>query len=820
MKRRHVSVLLFALLAALSFEPASSARQPAQSSNVANFDIRRSNAAAPAAYRERAAQEAAPDRIAQLVSAQALGRARLQRSFAGLQLIPDPVLDVPEVVGTAHGTGFLRGPGPDRVASLRAFLSDYGDAFGLTSANVDRLEVVADYTNPAGNMSWVELEQRVNGLPVFQGTLRGGFTASGELARTTGLLASGLDEGALPAVPSLTAPEAVVAAATSVGWQVDVAQLTQTAVDSSGRLTFAAAGMADSPMAWLTYFPLGPGVARLAWVTTIAGDPQSYLVLIDAVDGTLLFRKNLTAFQSQPATYAIYASDSPAPLSPTTAVPDSGLQAPAVPRTTMTLVGNELPYTFNTLGWIADGENATLGNNVVAGLDVGSVIRLAPGAARLFDFPYNPAPGLPPPGAAPTDLAAQNGEVTNVFYWTNVFHDRLYLLGFTEAAGNFQEQNFGRGGRAFDNVFAIAQESSGANNANFTTPPDGIFGTMRMYLFTGPNPDRTSSLDQEVMLHELTHGLSDRLHGNASGLVTNMAIGMGEGWSDFYARALLSTADEDVNAYRLRARRRRPQRRGFGEPAARHHHSRGSLDFAHRRHLPAPPHPRGDRDERGVERGACVRQHAGRAVAASRSARSRERLDRRTGLAEHLRRRRARFAGARHRWRSEPRDSAGLDRSRDDTRRSAGPVYRAAPRPECLWNERSVRSRHCHRPGGMPRRSTDTDGLHRLSPGQDGIPVMGVSGSGAGTRKLSPAGDRSVCRHAPRVWPIVQRRCSARHLPRQRSGHERLRHEPRHVDAERAGPVTCRSRDSELADVRSATGRSCGAPLPISRPTD
>jgi extracellular elastinolytic metalloproteinase len=51
-----------------------------------------------------------------------------------------------------------------------------------------------------------------------------------------------------------------------------------------------------------------------------------------------------------------------------------------------------------------------------------------------------------------------------------------------------------------------------------------------------------------VLLHELTHGTSNRLHNNASGLSSAMARGMGEAWSDFYARALLSTAGEDPDA--------------------------------------------------------------------------------------------------------------------------------------------------------------------------------------------------------------------------------------------------------------------------------
>ena len=70
---------------------------------------------------------------------------------------------------------------------------------------------------------------------------------------------------------------------------------------------------------------------------------------------------------------------------------------------------------------------------------------------------------------------------------------------------------------------------------------------MQVHLFFGPTPDRDSALDRDLVFHELTHGLSNRLHGNAIGLSSNMSRGMGEGWSDFYARVLFATADEDVN---------------------------------------------------------------------------------------------------------------------------------------------------------------------------------------------------------------------------------------------------------------------------------
>jgi hypothetical protein len=114
---------------------------------------------------------------------------------------------------------------------------------------------------------------------------------------------------------------------------------------------------------------------------------------------------------------------------------------------------------------------------------------------RVFDFPYNPAPGIPPPGDSPTLADYRFGEVTHMFFWSNRYHDRLYELGFTEAARNFQLDNFGRGGLGNDRVLAESQDFSGTNNANFATPPDGTSGRMQMFIFTGPTPDRSSGLD-------------------------------------------------------------------------------------------------------------------------------------------------------------------------------------------------------------------------------------------------------------------------------------------------------------------------------------
>ena len=134
-----------------------------------------------------------------------------------------------------------------------------------------------------------------------------------------------------------------------------------------------------------------------------------------------------------------------------------------------------------------------------------------------------------------------------MFYIVNAYHDELYRLGFTEAARNFQNDNFGRGGLGADRVRGEGQDSSGTNNANFSTPADGGRGRMQMYVWTAPNPDIDGNLDADVIIHELTHGTSNRLHGNGSGLSTNMSRGMGEGWGDWYGHALLSEISDPLN---------------------------------------------------------------------------------------------------------------------------------------------------------------------------------------------------------------------------------------------------------------------------------
>jgi uncharacterized repeat protein (TIGR01451 family) len=296
------------------------------------------------------------------------------------------------------------------------------------------------------------------------------------------------------------------------------------------------------------------------------------------------------AASTQPARFSVYVqgdgktpADSPAPQSPTSASPGAGTQPAEIARTIVSMQSVQ-DSTASPAGWIPDGGTTTTGNNADAYLDrtggadtdipdtdPASVLdgngRPAgnPDAAsrnrdflgnvpRSFDYFPPPQAGNPEAGQTATGDgsfgttaidAFRRGSVTQLFYTANWYHDQLYRLGFDEAAGNFQLDNFGRGGAGGDRVLAEAQDSSGTNNANFSTPPDGTSGRMQMYRFTGPTISRDGGLDSEIVIHELTHGLSNRLIGNGGGLLWDVGAGMGEGWSDFYALSLLNNTNAD-----------------------------------------------------------------------------------------------------------------------------------------------------------------------------------------------------------------------------------------------------------------------------------
>lgn len=551
---KRVSLILIA--AALSANPIvfAASQHALPDKSFQNYDVRtdykKDGVGALKPYRDKAGNAPVLSTAQQLL---ATGRADLVSRVPNLRIEDNLFVTAPEIVDITGSVTALTEPSNEaREPMVRRFVIENAAFYGLTPDQARELQVIADYTNPVGNLSWIEYEQRVHGIPVFQGYLRAEVTRDGRIWRTTGNLAAGLDYNVLPTIPQLTPTAAAMAAARTIDVDLTGADLRTLSVDSKRHTTTLEQGpFTEEIKVELMYFALEPGLAALAYSMVLWESHDAYWILVDANDGKLLWRKNITNDQTQSVTYSVYDDDSPAPLSPTNALPGSGIQGTAISRSTITNI-SELP-AFDNLGWIPDGAGnaVTTGNNVDAGLDIDGTNGIdaggrATGTGRVFNFVY--APGGTPGEEAPTGANYRMGVVTNLFFWSNRYHDRLYQYGFTEPARNFQGNNFGRGGLANDYVRGEAQDSSGTNNANFSTPADGSLPRMQMYIFTGPAVDRDGDIDGDVFIHELTHGTSNRLHSNASGLGSTQSGGMGEGWSDYYARCLLSTASEDVNA--------------------------------------------------------------------------------------------------------------------------------------------------------------------------------------------------------------------------------------------------------------------------------
>ncbi|KAJ7852815.1 Fungalysin metallopeptidase-domain-containing protein [Mycena olivaceomarginata] len=185
-------------------------------------------------------------------------------------------------------------------------------------------------------------------------------------------------------------------------------------------------------------------------------------------------------------------------------------------------------------GWHWTGtkdSTTTTGNNVITykGSQTTGVTTES-GSDLVFNFVQDAT-------KAPTTAVNLNAARVNNFYLLNSLHDIAYRYGFTEAAFNFQKDNFGNGGEEGDRVTASIQDSAGTDNADFSTPPDGQSGHMRMYLFTSTSPQRDGALENDIPSHEYTHGISNRLTGGGTGecLQSTEAGGMGEGWSDAFA---------------------------------------------------------------------------------------------------------------------------------------------------------------------------------------------------------------------------------------------------------------------------------------------
>jgi len=122
---------------------------------------------------------------------------RLRSTRPGIDIEYGETQLSPEVIspGGAGGEKWLTPKsniGHDAV--LKKYIRDHADLFGLNDVEIDSLVVSAkdDGDRRDRKLSIVELQQFIDGVPMFQGHVKAGFTRDGEIVRVINNLASGI----------------------------------------------------------------------------------------------------------------------------------------------------------------------------------------------------------------------------------------------------------------------------------------------------------------------------------------------------------------------------------------------------------------------------------------------------------------------------------------------------------------------------------------------------------------------------------------------------------------------------------------------------
>ncbi len=480
-------------------------------------------------------------------------REGVKLKWSSLSRIPSRVYSLERKLSEA-GSG-------DAELAAKRFLKSNQDLFRLSAGEVNSLRVARRHRSEKTGATHLALQQYANGIEIFQSEYSFHLDRRGAIIAAAGELIPGAERASNPDRPRLSSTEALDKAAGFAGARIEgslktrkrdgVSNLSQTISNEEGGKIFN-----RDVEARLVYFPLTAERLVLAWelILWMRETPDTYLILIDAERGSLLYRYNLTWYCVDPDQVGeqaaaphgmVYLKDSPRPD-----VPHSSLSPVTVEREDAPFRSGPYPGARNFDPadphydwWAGQPPTGLISNNADVRLDQDANDR--PDEPRLtapegnFTYPIDLS-------VSPTRENNRRAAQVNLFYWINRYHDILYQFGFKETSGNFQTKNFNLGGAGEDPILADAQDGSGTNNANFSAGRDGSPGRIQMFLWSG-NPQLDGDLDQSIILHELTHGLTTRVVGNGTGLTGIQGRGMGEGWSDYFGIVLLRTAGDDLD---------------------------------------------------------------------------------------------------------------------------------------------------------------------------------------------------------------------------------------------------------------------------------
>jgi hypothetical protein len=430
---------------------------------------------------------------------QAVDEARARAATLGVRAHFEPRLGVPSLLQASAGA--VRGAGGNATEKARGALRSLASLYRARPADIDRLEVFDTQVMPNG-AQLVRFEHRIDGVEVFRERISTLVDGGGNLAAAGGFFVGG--DAPRNVARRHDARAALAVALRDYGF--DAAQVTRLAREAGTQGDYLRLGvdeasaegavMAMPARVKPVWFRDARGLQPAWYVETqVADAPERdadfHAYVIDAGSGAILFRHR----QSEDAAYRVWADSTP-PFTPAdgptadftphpTGQPDGSRPAFVPPSLVILSSG---PISTGD-PWLAGNASETVGNNADAYTDHAAPDGYSNGDLRAtttgplaFDRVYDTA-------QVPLASTAQSmAAVTQLFYTVNWLHDDFYDAGFDEAAGNAQESNYGRGGIEGDRLRAEAQDNylgGSRNNANMSTPSDGLAPRMQMYAFGG-----------------------------------------------------------------------------------------------------------------------------------------------------------------------------------------------------------------------------------------------------------------------------------------------------------------------------------------------
>jgi hypothetical protein len=409
-----------------------------------------------------------------------------------------------------------------QLSSKQAMLlvKENSSFLNLSTDDIDNSIISDAYFDRTSNTQFIYLQQSYNGIPVYHAiqviALKKDHAVSVEGKRIDKIdeKITGVKER-----PTVSPTQSVSVAARELKIQQPVSLVVLRTDNKNQRAEFSSEISREKITSDLMWVPGKDGKVRMAWqVKIVPYNSNAYwLVRINANDETVLGKDNLTLSDDwrhpihevkKISAENNYSKIIDQKLKTSSQIQSSDYRIIPFPAEAMSFPGGTPALVSNpwsssgvsnnaiSLGWHNDGTSDyafTRGNNVWAKEDhagnnsnSGAVANSTSAAPYLtFDFLFDS-------NAKPDTGSNTNFAITQLFYWNNIMHDVSYQYGFDEASGNFQNDNFSRGGVGNDFVYADAQDGSGTDNANFSTPADGSNPRMQMFLWS---PDQSKSLN-------------------------------------------------------------------------------------------------------------------------------------------------------------------------------------------------------------------------------------------------------------------------------------------------------------------------------------